>query len=125
MPETGSEFGQVLFEAVDEGLLVLGESGRNAVYFHLQNLYSLKREDISGKPEAFVENLRKIFGMGAEIIEKAILRSLYCKLGLTYEEKKNHDFIMYVNDAKNTAEQERRQEITVDFSIRQTVDEPI
>jgi len=41
-------------------LLTLGESGRKAVYFHLQNLHSLKREDVPEKPEVFVEGLRKV-----------------------------------------------------------------
>jgi hypothetical protein len=88
-----------LLEAVDDGLLTLGESGRNAIDFHLQSLYSLKREDIPNQPEAFAEGLRKIFGSGAEVIEKATVKSLYHKLGIKYEEKKNCGFMAYLNDA--------------------------
>jgi hypothetical protein len=97
-------FKQALLEAVDDGLLTLGESGRKAVYFHLQNLYSLKREDIADKPELFAEGLRKIFGIGATVIEKATLRSLYQKLGIKYEENKGHDFLAYLNDAMRFVE---------------------
>lgn len=111
MGETDSEFRQVFFEAVDEGLLVLGESGRNAVYFHLQKLYSLRREDISSKPEAFMESLRKIFGVGAEVIERAILKSLYRKLGLNYKEKEQYNFVTCLNDAKHVAVQKSTKEI--------------
>ncbi|NWG10829.1 hypothetical protein HXY33_03635 [Candidatus Bathyarchaeota archaeon] len=93
-------FQQALLEAVDNGLLTLGESGRKAVYFHLQNIYSLKKEDIADKPEVFAEGLRKIFGVGAAVIEKATVKSLYEKLGIKYEEKKNHDFMTYIRDAQ-------------------------
>jgi hypothetical protein len=119
LTETDSNFRQTLFEAVDEGLLMLGESGRNAVYFHLQNLYSLKREDISEKPETFAESLRKLFGIGAEVIEKAILKRLYLKLGLSYEEKKNYSFMACLNDVRHLANQEPKTEVVeIDWSIR-------
>ncbi|MEM3459120.1 MAG: hypothetical protein QXN36_00820 [Candidatus Bathyarchaeia archaeon] len=101
MTEDSTNFKRLLFEAVDEGLLVLGKSGRDAVYFHLESLYSLRKEDVLEKPDVFVESLRKIFGMGAGVIEKAILKSLYEKLGLDYKEDKNWDFAAYLNEAKN------------------------
>jgi len=38
------EFNAVLSEAVDEGLkAVLGEAGREVVYYHLQSVYGLRR----------------------------------------------------------------------------------
>lgn len=113
MAEEHGNFKRVLFEAVDEGLLVLGKSGRDAVYFHLQNLYSLKKEDVLEKPEAFVESLRKIFGAGAKVIEKAILKSLYDKLGLNYEEKENWNFVTYLNEAKNAFKQNSKEIVEV------------
>jgi len=103
LTETKSVFTQALLEATDEGLLILGESGREAIFFHLQNLYSLKREDIPEKPETFIEGVRKIFGVGAEVIERAIVKSFYRKLGLRYEEKRDYSFLTYLNDAKHMA----------------------
>lgn len=97
-------FNKVLLEAIDDGLLSLGESGRRAVYFHLQSLCSIKREDIPDKIEVFVDGLRKIFGFGAEVIEKAIAKSLYKKLGLSYEEKKGYTLLDYVKDAAKNFE---------------------
>ncbi|MDI6690746.1 MAG: hypothetical protein QME50_02620 [Candidatus Bathyarchaeota archaeon] len=81
-------FKRVLLEAVDEGLLTFGESGREAVYFHLQNLYDVKKEEIPVKLEEFANGLRKIFGLGADVIEKAIIKSLYDKIGMKHEEKR-------------------------------------
>jgi len=100
LSQVEERFRQVLLEAVDEGLLVLGENSRKAIYFHLQNMVSLKKEDIPDRPEALVEGLEKIFGAGAKAIETFILKSLYRKLGAKYQEKKNSPFEEYLNDAK-------------------------
>jgi len=99
-------FNEVLLEAVDEGLLILGESGRKAIYFHLQNSHSLKREDIPEKLEIFMNGLRKIFGLGAQAIERSIVRCLYSKLGLEFIERKDYDFLKYLDAAKNMSEKE-------------------
>ncbi|MEM3731259.1 MAG: hypothetical protein QW667_03855 [Candidatus Bathyarchaeia archaeon] len=93
-------FKRCLLEAVDEGLLILGDSGRKAIYFHLQKLHSLKREDIPNNPEAFAKGLREIFGVGAEVIEKAIIKVLYDKLGLKFEERKGYTFREYLRDCE-------------------------
>lgn len=100
MKQKTTAFEKAFGEAVDEGLLLLGESGRKAAYFRLQKSYAIKKEDIPGNPEIFVDRLEKIFGLGAEVIEKAIIKSLYRKLGLKYIEKKVFDFMEYLNEAK-------------------------
>jgi hypothetical protein len=87
-------------EAVDEGLKVLSESGRQMVFFHLERSYSIKKHDIPRKPEAFAAGLEKIFGVGASVLEKLIVKSLYSKLGLKYEDKEEYTFADYLKDAK-------------------------
>lgn len=104
MVETENDlFRRILLEAIDEGLLTLGKSGREAIYFHLKNSYSLKKEEIPDKPEAFVKDLENLFGLGAEVVEKAIVKNLCLRLGLKYTEKKNYSFLSYLNDAKEQA----------------------
>ena len=71
-----NSFKKALLEAVDEGLLIVGESGRKATYFHLQNSAALKKEEIADKPEIFAEGLWKIFGVGAKVIELSIIENL-------------------------------------------------
>jgi len=91
---------KVLLEAVDDGLqLILGDSGRKATYFHLQNVCSLMREDIPNNPSVFVLGLEKIFGGGAKVIEESIVKTFYCKLGIKYEEKKTATFADRLHDA--------------------------
>jgi hypothetical protein len=106
LTKTKKSFNEVLLEAVDEGLLIIGESGRKAIYFHLQNSYSLRKEDIPDKPEVFVEGLRKIFGLGAQAIEKSIVRCLCDKLGIAYVERKDYDFLKYLDYAKDARKRE-------------------
>ncbi len=40
------------------------------------------------------------FGLGARVVERDIVKSLYRKLGLKYVEKKNFDFMEFLNEAK-------------------------
>jgi len=97
LSQAENRWSQLLLEAVDEGLLILGESARKSIYFHLQNTCSLMREDIPNKPEAFAEGLRRIFGAGAKAIEESIVKSLYSKLGIEYKKRKNTGFVDCLN----------------------------
>lgn len=108
MSRVENRWKQALLDAVDEGLLlILGDSGRKATYFHLQHMYSLSREDIPYNPAVFASGLEKIFGAGAKVIEESIVKSLYCKLGIKYEKKKGARFGDYLQDMikrkKNTS----------------------
>lgn len=97
-------------EAVDESLKSLGESVRQMIFYHLENTYSVKRQDIPKKPEAFAEGLEKIFGVGALVLEKIIVKKLYSKLGLEYEDKKDFVFIDYLKDFITIKEDQNKSE---------------
>ena len=90
---------KILLESVDEGLLTLGESGMKAMYFHIQSVTSVKREDIPDNLEALQTGLEKIFGEGAKMIETAIVKSLCRKLGAQPQEGKERGFVEKINDA--------------------------
>jgi len=94
------EFAKILIEAVDQGLLFLGASAQKAIYFHLEKDYSVKKEKVPANVEAFVNALESIFGAGALVIEKSILKNLHSKLGVEYKEKKNLKFIDSLNTAR-------------------------
>jgi len=95
-----SEFKRALREAVDEGLLVLGESVRQSIYYHVERVHQVKPEQIVDKVEAFHEALRAMFGAGANIVEKLIIRDLYSTLALKFEEHEGWTLVDYVNDAR-------------------------
>ena len=111
MGEKGKDFDKLFIEAVDEGLNVLGESGRQMIFFYLEKSYSIKRHEFPKKPEAFATGLEKIFGVGASVLEKLIVKSLYSKLGLKYEDREEHSFVDYVKDVKEAGDaKEARQD---------------
>jgi len=90
-------FEKILSEAVDNGLMILGESARKSIYFHLDQDFSLQKEKISENPEALENALESIFGVGALVIEISILKNLASKVGLKFEEKKSFNFVDSVN----------------------------
>jgi len=93
-------FEKNLLEAVDNGLLTLGENPRKAIYFHLKRSFQLQRESIPKETDGFSRALNNIFGPGAQIIEKYILKELYRRLELNFEEKEGFTFADYVREAK-------------------------
>ncbi len=76
-------FEKILLEAVDEGLSSLGESCKLAIYFHLEENFKVKREEIPCKIELFEEAIGRIFGQGASFLEILIMQRLHQKIGGT------------------------------------------
>jgi len=99
----GVNFEKTLLRAVDDGLLLLGETPRKAIYYHLDEKFQLERENIPEEIEKFARALNAIFGSGADVIEKFIVKELYRGLNFNFEEKMNFEFADYVRKAEQTA----------------------
>lgn len=95
-----SNFKKSLLRAVEEGLLALGETPREVIYFYLKTNFQLKREDIPKEIEKFDQALNGIFGPGAEIIEKFIIKGLYRRLNMNFKENEGFEFVDYVKQAE-------------------------
>ena len=72
--------------AVDKALLLLGESGKQATYYHLEKTFRLKRNTWHKNPEDFAEAVEQIFGPGTQLLLKAMIKELYTDLGLKLQE---------------------------------------
>jgi len=83
------DFKRALLEAVDEGLLLIGEGSRHVIYYHVERSHHVKREEIPEKLEAFHEGPQALLGTGAKVPEKLIAKKLYNKLGLSFIDRKN------------------------------------
>lgn len=101
--KTDGKFSLSVLEAIDDGLLVLGEGGRFATYYQIEKRHGIKRDEIIDDLEGFHEALKGLFSTGAEIIERRIEKSLYEKLGLRFEENPNWTLINYVEYAKRNS----------------------
>ena len=97
-------FKEILLKAVDEGLSSLGNSPKQAILFHLENSFNLKKDEIPMNPREFDNALKKIFGPGVSYLEKLILKRLYEKIGLKFKEIKNWSFVDYLENVKNLRE---------------------
>jgi hypothetical protein len=91
---------KILLEAVEEGLSSLGDSPKQAIFFHLETSFEISKDSIPTNLTEFSKALEKIFGPGASYLEKLIVKRLYEKLGLEFEEVKNWDFLEYVKNAR-------------------------
>ena len=78
-------FEEFLLEAIDEGLSVLGESAKQAVYCHLGKTFKMNRRDIPYRLEEFTDAIEGIFGAGAKILEIQIMKCLFKKVGYTFK----------------------------------------
>ena len=105
-----SEFDRLLQSAIDDALVSLGESVRQAIYFHIENKFNVPRNHVPENLGEFQQGLEKIFGAGARFIEILIMKNLYSKIGLPLEiNNLQLEFIAYVNAARKAACQNNQQ----------------
>lgn len=81
-----SESNLKVLQCIDAGLGSIGLAGRQAVYWYLAQRLDLKRERIPDHPNEFLDALRKLFGQGAGILEKTIVRQLRQTFNITLGE---------------------------------------
>jgi len=98
------DFDRLLLEAVDEGLSSLGESSKEAIYFHLEKGFNIEKHEIPYKIEDFAGAIEKIFGMGASFLEILIMKRLYEKIGRTvqWHGAKDFTFTTYIVATKRS-----------------------
>jgi len=104
MSARSQPFEQLLLECIDEGLSVLGNEPRQALYQYLLTICSLPREEIPGRVADFAAGLRKSLGGASKVIERIILRKLFQKTGSNFRETIDTEFTEYVADAKRRYE---------------------
>jgi len=97
-------FREHLLEAVDYGLMVLGEIVRKTICEQIENHHALKREEIPERLEAFHIALEDVFGTSARTLERLIVKNLYQRLGLKFTPHPEWTLIEYVDHAKTTSE---------------------
>lgn len=104
-------FERLLLQAVDESLTSLGDSAKQAIYFHLENKFKIERNEIPERVEDFGEGLQKIFGVGAQFLEILIMKKLYERIGQPFEWNKNKELIFteYVATARRNFLKERKR----------------
>lgn len=95
---------RALLDAVDYGLLALGEIVRATIYDRIEESYQVRREEIPEKLDTFHKALQELLGGGAEVVRRLIAKNLYKALNLKFAEKENWTLIDYVQNAKAQTE---------------------
>jgi len=97
-------FEKLLLEAVDSGLDSLGDSAKQAIYFHLENKFEIARKDIPQRVEEFADGLERIFGVGAQSLEILIMKELHERIGQRLKWNKNKEllFAEYIAAARSS-----------------------
>jgi hypothetical protein len=91
----------LLFDAVDETLRhVFKEEGANFIFHYLENKCCLNLRRIAEEPEDFCAGLERFLGSAAPVMEKMVLKNLYSKLELKFEEKEGYKFSDYVKELR-------------------------
>ena len=54
----------------------VGESSRQAIFWHIEQFYGVKREEIPMNPIEFKKSLESLFGPGAVILERSIIAEI-------------------------------------------------
>ena len=87
------EFQVVLLRSINEGIsATLGPKEANALRFYLDT-------NIAGSNiHEYTRALRKIFGSGAVILERACVERLYGNLGLKFQAKEEYGLAQYVEE---------------------------
>jgi hypothetical protein len=97
-------FREALLEAVDYGLMVLGEIVRQAIYERIEKDYGLKRTEIPERLEAFHTALGSVLGVSAETVERLIAKNLHERLGLNFTPRPEWTLLEYVDHAKTNSQ---------------------
>jgi hypothetical protein len=76
-------------DALDRGLDVFGANVHVVVYFELNKMYGISREQIPSKPDLFIATIDKLFGVGAAAVSRAIRKELESATGIQDLSKKD------------------------------------
>ena len=77
------KYENLLNKAVDKALnRVFGSTATDIIYSHLEDNYSLRKEEIATKLDIFSHAMQEYLNSGAAVVEKEILESFYSGLGL-------------------------------------------
>lgn len=76
-------FDQILLEAIDEALSSLGENVKTAIYFQLEDLFKIKKQEIPAKISDFSSALEQLFGLGARQLEIMFIKNIHDKIKIT------------------------------------------
>ncbi|MFH0896671.1 MAG: MEDS domain-containing protein, partial [Candidatus Bathyarchaeota archaeon] len=81
-------FPEYYLESINDTLgCIFGEETRQTLLYHIETEYALSRSEIPVKLRDFFKVLESLLGTGGMLVDQAILKNLYNKIGLRYDYK--------------------------------------
>ena len=95
----------LLLETINDILLdIFRNKSLHNMMLVMDEVYSLKWDEIPEKTETFELALQNILRRGHVIIEDLILENLYPKLGVSFQFKSGYNFSDYMEDLKKVSQ---------------------
>jgi 23S rRNA pseudoU1915 N3-methylase RlmH len=99
--EKGTHWNDVFIEVIDETLKqIFNDDGTKVIYDFLEKNSNLKLKEVANKPEVFSASLEKLMVSATQVIEQNILKNLYSRLELKFEEKQGYEFADYIMELR-------------------------
>ena len=76
-------FDQILLDAIDESLSSLGEDVKRTVYFQLEDLFKIRKQEIPSRLSDFSNALEQLFGLGARYLEILFMKNIHARIKVT------------------------------------------
>jgi hypothetical protein len=101
VPPSGDFDGAILVTINEVFSDIFSRRSVETIYRTMEDVYSLRREEIPGNLERFSSALAAIVGKGHLIIEDLLVENLYVKKGVKYESKKGYDTDDYIEELRS------------------------
>jgi hypothetical protein len=75
-----NKFEATMTEAIDESLTSFKSLNKQEIYSCLENVFKIRKEEISCKIEDFTDALNQMFGIGAKLIEIKIIEAVHKRI---------------------------------------------
>jgi hypothetical protein len=99
-----NSFEQTVNQTVNDTLNeIFTETATRVIYQHLEMNYQVKPDNVAENIDTFKQGLEKFLSTGALAIEGIIIKRLYRRFKLKYENKKDWTFTDYIKDLKQQA----------------------
>ena len=69
LPKNKRKFEKALVESINETFASFGPNCAEALYYHLEETFRIKKQDIPNKIEEFADAIEQMFGVSARLIE--------------------------------------------------------
>jgi hypothetical protein len=99
--EKWKDWNSFFAETVDDTLKqIFKEDGAKVIYEFLENHTCLRLEEAADKPKVFSASLERLMVSAARVVEQMILKNLYTRRGLKFEEKPGYEFPDYIRELR-------------------------